>query len=121
VSSTLLGIVLESGADEGVGQRPSTMSRSVDVLSPTLYTTNYGSGWKGMSNPNDHAVEVVSSALDGGSPKLDGFAYFRPWVQTWTISEADQRAVQSAVTEKGMGWLLWSNNAGYTRAILPPR
>jgi hypothetical protein len=121
VSVTLLGIVLESGSDEGVGQVPSAMSRTVDVLSPTLYTTNYGAGWKGMDNPDDHAVEVVTTALAGGRSKLDGFAYFRPWLQTWAISEADQRAVQSAVTDENMGWLLWSNNAGYTTAILPPR
>lgn len=121
VSATLLGIVLESREDEGVGQRPSAMSRFVDVLSPTLYTTNYGAGWKGMDDPDEHAVEVVTTALAGGAPKLDGFAYFRPWLQTWAISESDQRDVQSAVTEEGMGWLLWSNNAGYTTAILPPR
>lgn len=121
VSATLLGIVLESSSDEGVGQRPSAMSRAVDVLSPTLYTTDYGAGWKGMDNPDDHAVEVVTTALIGGGPKLDGFAYFRPWLQTWAISEADQRAVQSAVTDEDMGWLLWSNNAGYTTAMLPPR
>jgi hypothetical protein len=121
VSVTVLGIVLESREDEGVGQRPSAMSRAVDVLSPTLYTTNYPNGWKGMDDPDDEAVQVVVTALDGGQPKLDGFAYLRPWLQTWTISEADQRAVQSAVTDKEMGWLLWSNNASYTRATLPPR
>ncbi len=119
VSVTMLGIVLESGTDEGVGQEPEAMSGAVDVLSPTLYTTNYGNGWKGMEDPDEHAVEVVTTALDGGEPKLVGFAYFRPWLQTWTISETDQRAVQSAVSDQDMGWLLWSNNAGYTKAILP--
>ncbi len=121
VSATVLGIVLESGSDEGVGQQPSSMSRLVDVLSPTLYSTNYRAGWKNMTNPNDQAVEVVTSALDAGITKLDGFAYLRPWIQTWAISDADQRAVQSAVTEDGMGWLLWSNNTNYSRANLPPR
>lgn len=121
VSATVLGIVLESGSDEGVGQQPSSMSRAVDVLSPTLYSTNYGAGWKGMEDPNEQAVEVVTTALDGGVDKLDGFAYLRPWLQTWAISDADQRAVQSAVTEHGMGWLLWSNNTNYSRANLPPR
>jgi len=121
VSVTLLGIVLESGTDEGVGQEPEAMSGAVDVLSPTLYTTNYGKGWKGMEDPNAHAVEVVMTALDGGKPKLVGFAYFRPWLQTWAISETDQRAVQSAISDQDTGWLLWSNNAGYTKAILPPR
>jgi hypothetical protein len=121
VSATVLGIVLESGSDEGVGQQPSSMSRVVDVLSPTLYSTNYGSGWENMEDPNEQAVEVVTTALDGGKTKLDGFAYLRPWIQTWAISDADQRAVQSAVTDDGMGWLLWSNNTNYSRANLPPR
>jgi hypothetical protein len=121
VSATVLGIVLESGSDEGVGQQPSSMSRVIDVLSPTLYSTNYGAGWKNMDDPNEQAVEVVTTALDGGITKLDGFAYLRPWLQTWAISDADQRAVQSAVTDDGMGWLLWSNNTNYSRANLPAR
>jgi hypothetical protein len=119
VSTTLLGIVLESSADEGVGQRPGTMSRIVDVLSPTLYSTNYGQGWKGFENPDDHAVEIVEAALAGGRGKLDGHGYLRPWIQTWTISDAEQRAVQSTVSENGMGWLLWSNSASYSADALP--
>jgi len=121
VSTTILGIVLESNADEGVGQRPGTISRIVDVLSPTLYTTNYGSGWKGFEDPNAHAVEIVSTAVAGGNGKLDGHGYLRPWLQTWTIPAADQRAVQSTVTDDGMGWLLWSNNGSYSADALPPR
>ncbi|MGI9667526.1 MAG: putative glycoside hydrolase [Acidimicrobiia bacterium] len=121
VSATILGIVLESSADEGVGQRPGTMSRIVDVLSPTLYSTNYGPGWKGYEDPNAFAVEIVDTALDGGRGKLDGHGYLRPWLQTWTISEADQRAVQSVATESGLGWMLWSNNASYSADALPPR
>jgi len=121
VSTTILGIVLESTADEGVGQLPSTMSRIVDVLSPTLYTTNYRSGWKGFENPDDNAVEIVTTALAGGKSKLDGQGYLRPWLQTWAIDTQTQRAVQSAVTEEGMGWLLWSNSASYSADALPPR
>ena len=121
VGATILGIVLESSADEGVGQRPGTMSRIVDVLSPTLYSTNYGAGWKGFEDPDQHAVEIVDTALDGGRARLDGHGYLRPWLQTWTISQADQRAVQSVVTEAGHGWMLWSNNANYSADALPPR
>lgn len=120
VSSTLLGIVLESSADEGVGQRPGSMSRIVDVLAPTLYTTNYGAGWKNLENPDEHAVEIVDGALRGGSQKLDGYGYLRPWLQTWAISKGDQRAVQTSVYDEGMGWMLWSNSANYSRSALPP-
>lgn len=119
VSSTLLGIVLESSSDEGVGQRPGSMSRIVDVLAPTLYSTNYGPGWKNFENPDDFAVEIVDAALKGGAGKLDGYAYFRPWLQTWAISKSDQRAVQSMVSEGGMGWMLWSNSANYSANALP--
>lgn len=121
VSTTLLGIVLESTSDEGVGQRPSAISRIVDVLSPTLYSTNYGSGWKGYDDPDDFAQDIVITALNGGLGKADGHAYFRPWLQTWAIDEAEQRAIQSVVSELGMGWLLWSNESNYSRAALPPR
>ncbi len=121
VSTSVLGIVLESSTDEGVGQRPSTMSRIVDVLTPTLYTTNYGSGWKGFENPDEAAVEIVSSALVGGRGKMDGHGYLRPWLQTWAIDEQAQRAVQEAVSEMGMGWMLWSNSASYAPEALPPR
>jgi hypothetical protein len=121
VSTTLLGIVLESTSDEGVGQRPSAISRIVDVLSPTLYSTNYGRGWKGYEDPSDHAQDIVMTALAGGQGKVDGHAYFRPWLQTWAIDEAKQRAIQSGVSDLGMGWLLWSNESNYSRAALPPR
>ena len=122
VSSTIFGIALaERQTDSGIGQRPEAMSSVVDVLSPTLYTPDYPAGWSNFDEPDDHAVEIVMGALIGGKPKLDGGAYFRPWIQTWAISEADQRAVQSAVFDDGMGWLLWSNSANYSAAVLPPR
>jgi hypothetical protein len=95
------------------------MSRIVDVLSPTLYSTNYPSGWGTFEDPNEHATEIVDTALRGGSGKLDGYAYLRPWLQTWTISKVDQRSVQRLVSDEGMGWMLWSNTANYTRDALP--
>ena len=88
VGANVLGITLESGSDEGVGQRPGLMSRSIDVLSPMLYSTNYGPGWKGYDDPNDHASEIVDSALVSGNTRLEGYAYYRPWIQTWTVPEA---------------------------------
>jgi hypothetical protein len=120
VAASLLGITLESGTDEGVGQLPGLMSRTIDVLSPMLYSTNYGSGWKGYTNPNDHAADIVESALVSGLSRLEGFAYYRPWIQTWTISASDVRDIQSRVDERANGWMLWSNAASYPAELLPP-
>jgi hypothetical protein len=119
VGANVLGITLESATDEGVGQRPGLMSRTVDVLSPMLYTTNYGAGWKGFTDPDDHAVEVVSTALAAGVSRLEGFAYYRPWLQTWTIDAADVRAVQRTAEDREMGWMLWSGSSTYPSRILP--
>jgi len=121
VGATLLGITLESGTDEGVGQLPGLMSRTIDVLSPTLYSTNYGSGWKGFSNPNDHALEIVDTALTGGLSRLEGFAYYRPWLQTWTIPAFEIRGIQRRVDERVGGWTMWSNSSSYPSEILPPK
>ncbi len=120
VAASVLGITLESGTDEGVGQLPGLMSRTIDVLSPMLYSTNYGSGWKGYTNPNDHAADIVESALVSGLSRLEGFAYYRPWIQTWTISTSDVRDIQSRVDDRANGWMLWSNAASYPAELLPP-
>ena len=119
VGANVLGITLESGSDEGVGQRPGLMSRSIDVLSPMLYSTNYGPGWKGYDDPNDHASEIVDSALVSGNTRLEGYAYYRPWIQTWTVPEAEVRAIQGRVDDRANGWMLWSNSASYPTGLLP--
>ena len=119
VGANVLGITLESATDEGVGQRPGLMSRTIDVLSPMLYTTNYGRGWKGLDDPNEHAVEVVGTALAAGVSRLEGFGYYRPWLQTWAIEAADVRAVQTTTERRDMGWMLWSGSTTYPDRILP--
>jgi len=119
VGANVLGITLESGSDEGVGQRPGLMSRAIDVLSPMLYSTNYGSGWKGYDNPNEHASEIVDAALVSGNTRLEGFAYYRPWIQTWTVSELEVLSIQRRADDRANGWMLWSNSASYPTGLLP--
>ena len=120
VGANVLAITLESGSDEGVGQRPGVMSRTIDVLNPMLYTTNYGPGWKGFADPNENSLEIVDGALAEGVTKLEGFGYYRPWLQTWTLAASDIRRLQEAAESRGMGWMLWSNSAAYPPGILPP-
>jgi hypothetical protein len=119
VGSTVLAITLESSSDEGIGQRPGAMSRTVDVLSPMIYTTNYGAGWKGFEDPNAHAVAIADEALRAGERKLEGFAYYRPWFQTWAIAGGDVLDVQSVAEDLNMGWMLWSNASSYPADMLP--
>ena len=119
VGATVLGITLESSIDEGAGQRPGRMSRTIDVISPTLYSTSYGPGWKDFAEPDEHAVQIIDEALASGQSRLEGFAYLRPWLQTWTVTAEDIVNLQRATAERGMGWMLWSNSASYSTEILP--
>ena len=121
VGANVLAITLESHTDEGVGQRPGAMSRAIDVLSPMLYTTNYGPGWKGFDDPTAHPVEIVDAALEAGTRKLEGFGYYRPWLQTWAISDGDVRRVERTAEDLGLGWMLWSTGSDYPADMLPPR
>ncbi len=119
VGTTLLGITLESSTDEGVGQRPGPLSRVVDVLSPTLYSTNYGAGWRGFADPDANAAEIVDGALASGLRKLEGAGYYRPWLQTWQIGVDGVLAVEQVAEDRGMGWMLWSNASRYDVSYLP--
>jgi hypothetical protein len=84
-----------------------------------LYSTNYGPGWKGFEEPDEHAIQIVDEALASGVSRLEGFAYLRPWLQTWTVTAEDVVALQRAAADRQMGWMLWSNSASYSSEILP--
>ncbi len=120
VAADIFAITLESSSDEGIGQAPGPFSNYVDVLSPMIYTYTYGSGWKGWSDPNDHAAELVEAALDAGIPRLEGFAIYRPWLQRAFLEDVDILAVQQVAAERDMGWMLWSAGTIFDAGHLPP-
>ncbi len=120
VAADIFAITLESSTDEGIGQKPGPLSSTIDVLSPMIYTYTYGSGWKGYANPNEHAVEVVSAALDAGIPRLEGFSIYRPWIQTWPLNAAEMQEVQQVAEERDLGWMVWSANTLYNPAMFDP-
>ena len=120
VAADIFAITLESSSDEGIGQAPGVFSNYIDVLSPMIYTYTYGPGWKGWPDPNEHAVELVSIALDAGIPKLEGFSIYRPWLQRAFIEADEILAIQDVAEQRNMGWMLWSANTAFDSAHLPP-
>jgi hypothetical protein len=120
VAADIFAIVLESRTDEGIGQMPGPLSFAVDVLSPMIYSYAYNSGWKGFSDPNEHAPEIVAFALDAGMTRLDGYGIYRPWVQRAFLDPDEILAVQNEVESRDMGWMLWSATTDFNPAMLPP-
>lgn len=120
VAADIFAITLESTSDEGIGQAPGAFSNFIDVLSPMIYTYTYGPGWKGWDDPNEHAVELVTLALDSGIPRLEGFSIYRPWLQRAFIPAEEILAIQNVAEERDMGWMLWSANTLFEASHLPP-
>jgi len=120
VAADIFAITLESTSDEGIGQSPSVFSEHVDVLSPMIYTYTYGPGWKGWSNPNDHASELVAAALDSGIPRLDGQALYRPWIQRAFLEDSEILDLQDIAETRDLGWMLWSAGTIFDAGHLPP-
>ena len=120
VAADIFAITLESSGDEGIGQEPEALSQSVDVLSPMIYTYTYRSGWMGFDDPNDHAPEVVTAALDAGIPRLDGFSIYRPWLQRYDIPDDVIMQLQDIANDRGLGWMLWSATTSFDSGFLPP-
>ncbi len=120
VAADIFAITLESSDDEGIGQQPGALSESVDVLSPMIYTYTYRSGWMGFSNPNEHAREIVTTALDAGIPRLEGHSIYRPWLQRYLLEDNEIMELQSIAEERGLGWMLWSAGTVFDDGFLPP-
>lgn len=120
VAADIFAITLESTSDEGIGQSPSVFSSHVDVLSPMIYTYTYGPGWKGWSNPNDHATELVTAALDAGIPRLEGQALYRPWIQRAFLEDHEILDLQGVAEDRDLGWMLWSAGTIFDSGHLPP-
>ena len=118
VSADIFGIVLSSPTDEGIGQRPEELSQVVDALSPMIYPSHYSPGWLGFADPNDHPGPVVSRALDDGSPRFEGPALMRPWLQAFYYSPAQIRTEIEVAEERGFGWILWNAGGSYARSAL---
>jgi hypothetical protein len=120
VAADIFAITLESSSDEGIGQQPARFSEAIDVLSPMIYSYTYGPGWGGYDDPNEHATEVVTRALDAGIPKLKGFSIYRPWIQRAFIEADEILAIQQVAEDRDMGWMLWSANTSFRETHLPP-
>lgn len=120
VAADIFAITLESSSDEGIGQAPGPFSNHVDVLSPMIYTYTYGPGWKGWDDPDEHAPELVTAALDAGIPRIEGFALYRPWLQRAFLENSEIREIQQVAEERGMGWMLWSAGTIFNAEMLPP-
>ena len=54
VGADIFGFIVSIPDDGGIGQRLEELTKAVDVLSPMVYPSHYGTGWFGHECPNDY-------------------------------------------------------------------
>ena len=108
VAGDVFGFTTSVNDDGGIGQQFSTLSTSVDVLSPMIYPSHYGTGWFGHENPNDHPASVVGGALDHGATRINGPAIVRPWLQDFYYDASQVREQIDEAESRALGWMLWN-------------
>lgn len=119
VSADIFSIVVSMPDDQGLGQRPEELSRSVDALSPMVYPSHYSPGWLGFADPNDHPYEVTAGAIDDALVRLTSDTILRPWLQAfWWSNDQIRQAIQAA-EDRDVGWLLWNVRSNFDRAAIP--
>ncbi len=120
VAANVFSITFHSRSDEGIGQLPGPLSYAADVLSPMIYSHNYQPGYNDYEDPNEHAPQIVGQVLDTGLTRIEGLTIVRPWVQRAFLEAPDILAVQSAASDRGLGWMLWSESSSYDASFLAP-
>jgi hypothetical protein len=119
VSADIFGIIMSTSNDQGIGQRVTDLSGAADAISPMIYPSHYGTGWRNLERPNDHPGIVVGDALATGLPKATGGALIRPWLQAFAHSPEQVRESIDAAEAMGVGWMLWSQESYFDPAMLP--
>ena len=89
VGADVFGFTTRAEDDGGIGQRWPDILQIVDVVSPMVYPSHYGTGWYGFDNPNDHPGPMVTNALEDGLARMPRNVVIRPWLQDFGYT-ADQ-------------------------------
>jgi hypothetical protein len=120
VAADIFGFLTTAQDDGGIGQKWEEITAEIDVASPMLYPSHYGSGWFGYENPNEHPSDVVRLALEDGMERLTENVVVRPWLQDFGYSTESVRAQIDSAEQFNVGWMLWNAQSNVTVEALIP-
>ena len=113
VSADIFGYVLQTKADNGIGQHLETIAETVDFISPMVYPSHYSKGSFGYQDPNDFPYEVVSAALNDGINRGIEKEKIRPFLQGFWHDTQDVQLNIKAAENKNLDWIIWNNSSQY--------
>ena len=113
VSADIFGYVLQTKADNGIGQHLETIAETVDFISPMVYPSHYSKGSFGYQDPNNFPYEVVSAALNDGINRGIEEEKIRPFLQGFWHDTQDVQLNIKAAENKNLDWIIWNNSSQY--------
>jgi len=132
VTADVFGTVIGSETDiERVGQNYTALGNVVDVLSPMVYPSHYGTGVFGFDVPDAHPYDTVYQALllsqealkQNTKDQSQSTVIVRPWLQSFTATwvkghisygEKELQEQIQAVYDAGYEeWILWNATCRY--------
>ena len=113
VSADIFGYVLQTKADNGIGQHLETIAETVDFISPMVYPSHYSKGSFGYQDPNNFPYEVVSAALNDGINRGIEKEKIRPFLQGFWHDTQDVQLNIKAAENKNLDWIIWNNSSQY--------
>ncbi|MGH8916529.1 MAG: putative glycoside hydrolase, partial [Acidimicrobiia bacterium] len=114
VGADVFGFTTAATDDGGIGQRWEDVTQIVDVASPMVYPSHYGTGWYGFDTPNDHPGPMVTRAIEDGMERLPRNVVVRPWLQDFGYTPDQVRAQIEVAEQFGLGWMLWNAASNVT-------
>ena len=122
LAASVSGIILWDESDNGIGQDLDEIAPHVDVISPTIFPSQFPPGTFGYDFPNDHPSQVVRVNLERSKERLGASAFkLRPWLQDFSTGlgidygPEEVRAQIDAVEEfGGTGWMVWNDANVYS-------
>ncbi len=108
VAADIFGFVTRAAGDGGIGQNWEQLLSVVDVASPMVYPSHYGSGWYNLERPNDEPATLVAAALADGMERIPRAVVVRPWLQDFGYTDRQVRAQIDEAEQYGLGWMLWN-------------
>jgi hypothetical protein len=120
VAADVFGFTTTAIDDGGIGQRWEDVTEVLDVVSPMLYPSHYGSGWYGFLNPNDNPGPVVAEGLADGLERLSRQIVVRPWLQDFGYTPEQVREQIDEAEAQGLGWMLWNAASVFSVEALEP-
>ena len=118
VAVDVFGFVTTVADDGGIGQNWEDITSVVDVASPMLYPSHYGTGWYGYETPNENPGGVIDQALADAMRRLNRQVVVRPWLQDFGYSTSEVREQIEMAEKYGLGWMLWNARSQVTTDAL---